>query len=115
LVIFREPAEKSKFENSIIKTLTGGGRFSARSLYDNNTEKILHNTTFVECNNKPKFAEEPKVADLERLIDIYYRSTFTGDPNLIDESNRVYKQDPSLKNANFQQQHKCALLKIIFE
>lgn len=115
MVLFREPAEKSKFENSVIKILTGGGKFSARALYDNQTEKILHNTTFVECNKRPVFAEEPRIADIERLIDIYYRSTFTSDANLVDETNSVYLQDPNLKNPEFQHSHKCALLKILFD
>jgi hypothetical protein len=47
LVLFREPPEKNKFENSIIKILTGGGKFFARNLYENKTEKVLYNTTFV--------------------------------------------------------------------
>jgi len=115
LVLFREPPEKSKFENSAVKILTGGGKFSARSLYDNQTEKILHSTTFVECNKRPMFAEEPKIADVERLIDIHYRSTFTSDLELIDENNYFYPQDATLKNFEFQHEHKFALLKILFE
>ena len=39
LVIFREPSEKMKFENSVIKELTGGGTFSARTHYEKEAEK----------------------------------------------------------------------------
>lgn len=40
-VVFREPAEKNKFENSVVKELTGGGNFSARGHYETNTEKRI--------------------------------------------------------------------------
>ena len=75
-VIFREPPEKSKFENSIIKELSGGGSFSARTHHESKTEKKLYCTIVVECNKKPLFAEEPTQADILRLIDIYFRSSF---------------------------------------
>ena len=51
-IIFREPPEKSKFENSVIKELTGGGAFSARGHFESNTEKKLYGTIIVECNNQ---------------------------------------------------------------
>lgn len=36
-VVFREPPERQKFENSIIKELTGGGNFSARGHHETDT------------------------------------------------------------------------------
>ena len=47
LVIFREPPERTPFENSIIKELTGGGDFSARTLHEKDTKKTLHGTLYV--------------------------------------------------------------------
>jgi hypothetical protein len=43
-VVFREPSEHKKFENSIIKELTGGGTFSARGHHESNTKKELNLT-----------------------------------------------------------------------
>ena len=57
-VVFREPPAKKKFENSIIKELTGGGKISARGHYESDTQKYLCNTMICECNDKPKFSEE---------------------------------------------------------
>jgi phage/plasmid-associated DNA primase len=114
-VIFREPPEKSKFENSIVKELTGGGNFSARGHHESNTEKKLYCTIIVECNKKPLFAEEPTQADIMRLIDVYFRSSFVEEDELINESNYIYKGNKIYKSNTFQNEHKCALLKILFE
>ena len=34
-------------------------------------------TGVMECNKKPLFAETPHVAEVERVIDILFRNTFT--------------------------------------
>jgi hypothetical protein len=114
-IIFREPPEKSKFENSVIKELTGGGSFSARGHHESNTEKKLYGTIIVECNKKPLFAEEPTQADILRLIDIYFRSSFVEDEEIIDEEKYIFKGNKLYKSNEFQLEHKCALLKILFE
>ena len=115
LIIFREPPEKSKFENSVIKELTGGGNFSARGHHESKTEKKLYGTIIVECNKKPLFAEEPTQADILRLIDIYFRSSFVEDDDIIDENNYKFKCNTLYKTNEFQNEHKYALLKILFE
>ena len=115
LVIMREPSEKNKFENSVMKELTGGGLFSARTHNEKTTEKELNLTLIVECNKKPNFSEEPKESESRRIIDIFFRSTFTTDKDLIDETNNIYAANSYLKTSEFQNKYKCALLKILFE
>jgi phage/plasmid-associated DNA primase len=114
-VVFKEPPSKKKFENSIIKELTGGGKISARSHYETNTQKTLHNTIICECNIKPPLAEEPTTADIERIIDIPFRSTFIDDIKIVDEKNYIFKADISLKSDEFRDAHKCALIKILID
>jgi phage/plasmid-associated DNA primase len=115
LVVFREPPESKKFENSIIKELTGGGTFSARGLNDSDTKKEINLTMIVECNKKPMFNEEPTNADVRRIIDINFRTTYTTDDSLIDEKNHIYKANPYYKSFEFQQKYKYALIKILIE
>jgi len=115
LVIFREPSEKGKFSNSIIKELTGGGMFSARGHHESETQKELNLLMIVECNKKPLFAEEPNNAELRRLIDIYFRSTFTLDITQLNASKNIYLANPLFKEKTFQNKHKYALLKILFD
>jgi len=112
-VVFREPPEKNKFENSIIKELTGGGNFSARSHHEKQTEKELNLTMVVECNKKPLFKEEPKDAEVHRIVDIYFRSTFTTDEKLYNENKYVYMANPEYKTKEFQNKYRYALLKIL--
>ena len=115
LVIFREPPERSKFENAVIKELTGGGGFSSRGHFESNAQKKLHNTTIVECNKKPPFAEEPQIADVVRLIDIQCGSFFTEDDKLIDHKNNIYLANKEYKTDEFKNTYKYALLKILFD
>jgi phage/plasmid-associated DNA primase len=112
-VIFREPPEKNKFENSIIKELTGGGIFSARTHHEKETEKELNLTMIVECNKKPLFNEEPKDSEIRRIIDIYFRSTFTTDENALNDNLHIYMANPNFKTKEFKNKHKFALIKIL--
>lgn len=114
-VVFREPPEKMKFQNSVIKELTGGGKISARGLYDVHTEKDLFATIICECNTKPDFAENPTQADLDRLVDILFRSHFTANEAELDETNYIFRQNPFYKTKEFQDTHKCALFKTLTE
>jgi hypothetical protein len=115
LVIFREPSERNKFENSVIKELTGGGTFSARSHHEKTTIKELNLTMIVECNKRPLFAEEPQDAETRRIIDIFFRSTFTTDKTNVDNSNNIFLANPYFKTVEFQDNHKYALMKILFD
>lgn len=114
-VVFRELPAKCKFENSIVKEITGGGNICARGLYESQTTKELHLTCVVECNKKPIFAEEPQRADMERIVDILFKSNYTEKEEEVDEENGIYRGNPLYKDKDFQNEHKYALLKIIFE
>jgi hypothetical protein len=112
-IVFREPPARLKFQNSIIKEITGGGTFSARGLYDSNTTKDLNNTTICECNDKPAFSDEITNADVRRIIDIYFRASFTDNKDLVDENNHIYKANPEYKTPEFKHKYKFALFKIL--
>jgi phage/plasmid-associated DNA primase len=115
LVIFREPGEKCRFENSVIKEMTGGGVFSARSLYEVDGQKILHCTIFVECNRRPLFSEDPTRAEARRLIDLHFSSEFVFEAEKINHEKHIYKANIELKNKSFQEKHRFALFKILSE
>lgn len=114
-VVFREPSERNKFENSVIKELTGGGKFSARTHNEKETEKELNLTMVIECNKKPLFTEEPKESEVRRIVDIPFRSTFTTNKEDLDESKYIYMANPTYKTEEFKQKHKYALLKILMD
>jgi len=112
-VVFREPPANKKFENSTVKELTGGGSFSARGHFESDTQKELNNTMICECNEKPLFKDKITDAEIRRLIDIYFRASFTTDEELIDESKYIYRADAYYKTTEFQEKYKFALFKII--
>ena len=115
LIIFREPPQREKFQNSPLKELTGGGQFSARGLYEDNAQKILHGTAICECNKRPLLAEEVTNAEIRRFLDLLFRSVFTDDKELIDEKHYIFEGKPKYKEKDFQELHKFALLKILFD
>lgn len=115
LVLFREPPAHKKFSNSQIKELTGGGQFSARGLHESETCKQLNLTMIVECNQRPLFEEEPQNAEKKRIIDVFFRSTFVEDENEVDIEQNVYQANEYYKHIEFQEKHKYALLKILFD
>ena len=113
LVVFREPPEKNKFENSIVKELTGGGSISARGHQETETQKELCSTIIIECNKRPLFKEEPTEAETNRIVDILFRCTFVTDETMINPNNNIYMANPILKTVDFKEKHKFALLKIL--
>jgi phage/plasmid-associated DNA primase len=114
-VIFKEPPEKNKFQNSVVKELTGGGKFSARGHNETNTEKDLNLTMIVECNKRPLFVEEPDQAEAMRIIDILFRSTFTQSENEVNNDKYIFIADSYYKTSEFKQIHKFALIYILLE
>ena len=112
-IVFREPPSNKKFENSIVKEITGGGNFSARGHFESETQKELNNTMICECNEKPLFKDKIMEAEIRRLIDIYFRASFTTDETLLDDTKYIYKADPYYKTTEFQESYKCVLFKII--
>jgi phage/plasmid-associated DNA primase len=114
-VVFREPSSNKKFENSIIKELSGGGKFSARGHYESDTQKEINATLVCECNDKPAFSEAITQAEVRRIIDIYFKCNFTTNESDINHSKFCFKAEPRFKTKEFQEQHKFALFKILTE
>jgi len=112
-VVFREPSCTDMFQNSAIRELTGGGNISARGLWDSKTTKKLYMTCVVECNKKPLFAEAPLPADIRRVIDIPFRNIFTDEEQKVNHALGIYRGNSKYKELNFQEQHRCAFLKIV--
>jgi hypothetical protein len=69
----------------------------------------------VECNKRPLFAEEPEQADARRIIDIFFRSSFTNDETLVDNEKYIYLANSDYKTPDFQQKHKYAIIYILLE
>ena len=114
-IIFREPPENKRFENSIIKELTGGGNFSARGHHESNIKKELNSTMIVEANKTPLLAEEPTEGDVRRIIDVYFRAKFTDKKDELNSDAYVYAANPYYKTTEFKEKYKFALLKILMD
>lgn len=99
LVITKEPAASAKLQNDTLKTLTGGAKgLRARQLYGKMIDVDMCLTMVMECNKKPKLADEPTFAEQERIMDVEFASRFTSEPQAVDESQHVYLADPTLKD-----------------
>lgn len=139
LIIYREPDTSlgQTINCSTIKELTGGDKISARLGYSNNTDQILLGTHILECNEKPSLNGKIGDAELRRLIDIPFRSTFVddvdkyknslpSDDSIVDSQNdyskdvinfkkcdHVYKADNRIKGKRWKFEHRSALFCIL--
>jgi phage/plasmid-associated DNA primase len=99
LVLTKEPSAHAKLQNDTLKTLTGGAKgLRARQLYGKMQDVDMCLTMVMECNKRPKLADEPTVAEQERIFDVEFPSRFTTDSACINEEEHIYLADPTLKD-----------------
>jgi phage/plasmid-associated DNA primase len=99
LVLTKEPSAHAKLQNDTLKTLTGGAKgLRARQLYGKMQDVDMCLTMVMECNKRPKLADEPTVAEQERIFDVEFVSRFTTDPACINEGENIFLADPTLKD-----------------
>jgi phage/plasmid-associated DNA primase len=99
LVLTKEPSAHAKLQNDTLKTLTGGAKgLRARQLYGRMRDVDMCLTMVMECNKRPKLADEPTVAEQERIFDVEFPSRFTTDTACINEAENIYLADPTLKD-----------------
>lgn len=113
-VIMKEPPENQLIQNSQVKDMTGGGELQARANYSNNTRVRLCGTVGMEVNVKLNFAENPKDADAERIVDILFGSFFTDDTSLHDSEKHIYPLNSQLKTPEWRDNHRNTMLNILF-
>ena len=112
--IMKEPPENQLIQNSQVKDMTGGGELQARQNYSNNTRVRLYLTLGMEVNVKLNFAENPKDADAERIVDILFGSFFTDDESLHDPEKHIYPLNTQLKTEEWRVAHRNTMLNILF-
>lgn len=113
-IIMKEPPENQLIQNSQVKDMTGGGELQARANYSNNTRVRLNGTVGMEVNVKLNFAENPKDADAERIVDILFGSFFTDDVSLHDSAKHIYPLNAQLKTPEWRVTHRNTMLNILF-
>jgi hypothetical protein len=114
-VYFQEPEKGRKLENSNIKDMTGGGELKARFCYSNKTSVGLHNTTVIECNDRPLLKEEPTKAEIRRIMDVLFESSFTETEEDVNEEKHIYKADPTLKELKYKEAHRIYFMNILMD
>jgi len=68
---------------SMLRNLTGGGKFTGR-LLNQNPDTFLMSATFVmEFNNPPELDGKPQRADYRRLVDLLFPVNFTDNESLV--------------------------------
>jgi phage/plasmid-associated DNA primase len=115
IVVCGEIPKKAKLNNSRYKELTGGTECNARTLYSKNTKTKIAATLILECNNKPGFQDDIQKADIERIIDLNFPCTWTIFPNEVDPARHIYLANPFYKTAEFKNQYKFVMMKMLLE
>ena len=114
-VVSQEAPANARFNNTIIKQLTGGDNIDARALYSNNTNIKLQCTLIVECNKKPKMKDDIGEAERQRIIDLHFPSTFIDDETEIDPTKNIFLANTEFKTNEFKHKYKFAEMKYLLE
>ena len=117
-ITFAEPDTQYPINTATMKELSGGGELNARQLYSGNTKTILEAIIVLESNEKPELngTDADSIALKERIRDVLFESSFTAKcDDEVDTDNYIFKQNPYYKSTEFQQSHRCALLKYIMD
>jgi phage/plasmid-associated DNA primase len=112
MVVMKEPRADVPINNACVKAITGGGNIAGRMLYSNKTTIDLHLLLIMECNHRPKFAEEPKDGEYERMIDLEFPHRFSTIEEEIDHVT-VFPADVKYKTAEWKGAHRDAFLHIL--
>ncbi len=113
-ILFSEPNDSLKLKLGNIKSMTGNTKMNARALYSKNTDVIMQNMTFLECNSIPGIEGRIDASAAERFMIIDFNSHFTNDEFKLKIMKNCFPLDPTYKTDEFKQQHKFALLDYIF-
>jgi phage/plasmid-associated DNA primase len=117
ITMMKEPVGVvEKLRNDRIKDFTGGGNVSGRDLYGNaeECEIRLKHILIMECNKRPEFAEDPSIADLERVIDIDFENRFTTKPTEVNGVD-VFLADIKYKSTEWKQDHIMSFCHILLD
>jgi len=109
-VVCREPDIKKKINVSIVKELTGGDTFKARSNYSNKTEQHICMTLIMELNPpRIQLGGKANNALLERVIEVPFNSFFTQDQDDVDEERNIYIINQQFSSKEWKLKHRFAM------
>lgn len=113
MVVFSEPPKHMPIQNSMVKLLTGGGVLHGRQLFKGIEDIVLHMTMILEANAVPNMAEACMTADVERLLDTLFSSTFTSDEAKWDELKHVYPKNRQYTEVKFWTERRNAFMNLL--
>lgn len=116
LILSKEPNENDKIRCEMLKKVCGNSKITdARELYSNKTEIVLCGTNIMEVNVKLGFDGKLQDDIGRRLMDILFESTFTDDPEILNDPTRknVYEKNTFYTTEQFKQDYRCALFKYL--
>jgi phage/plasmid-associated DNA primase len=101
---------------SMLRNLTGGGKFTGRFLNQNPETFFMSGTFVMEFNIAPELDGKPQRADYRRLVDILFPVNFTDDPTKIDKEIggvQFKKANPYYETQDFLQKVKLVFLDML--
>lgn len=112
-ILSSEPEDGSSLQMAKIKDITGSNIIKARDLYSSDGDVNMLQTLLLECNQKLRIAGKIDNSVLERVLDVPFVSTFTSNPELVDEKNNIYPADTKYKTDKWKRDYRCAMFKYI--
>jgi len=103
---------QGSIKGSVLRNLTGGGKFVGRNLHENNVEFSIGATISMEFNEDPDFEGKIEEAEYRRALNIHFPVNFTNDTSKIGkEINGVQFKKADSKYEDHEYLH---TLKLVF-
>jgi P4 family phage/plasmid primase-like protien len=110
VVVFGEPEENARLNNSIIKQLTGGDELCVRNLFESPFTFTPHFTPIIQCNTfQLQDVKDDSIPD--RLLFMKFKTSFVDNPTM--DWQRL--KDPTLKDEENMQKLKGAMMWLLLE
>ena len=110
IVMFTEPEEGSKLNNSLMKQYTGGDELTTRELFCNPFSFTPHFTIILQCNTfQMQDVKDDSIP--ERLLFMKFKNSFVDEPTMDWQR----KKDKTLKNEDTLDRLKGAMMFLLIE
>lgn len=116
-IVYSEPDKSKNLKGSVLKEISGGRSMNARGIYSTNTDRIIHCTNIILCNDIPKLDHVDKAMAM-RLYVIPFRSQFLTQEQmdeLPEGAEHIYPVDGSFKEDKWLEENKIHFLNLLLE
>jgi hypothetical protein len=110
-----EKGKIKRLDNETVKSITGANVINATGKFSTESQAKNHSTVILECNKRPIFKGPIEDGEKRRLVTLIFRSTFTSNPDNIDNNLYHFPINRIFETETWMNEHRCALIWILLD